>query len=191
MSVFSVLVFLHVVGALALFAGIAMEGAGLAYLRRATTTARMREWVGFSRLLGRIARPAVITIFVTGIYLAVTRWGHQAWIGLGFLGLVAIGVLGSAVTRRRVGAIEKALPAGDGPIPSALRGHLLDPVLRMSLYVRAALVLGIVFVMSVKPGTVGALVAMGVALALGVVLGRAGRSGDARGLATGRFEAES
>jgi hypothetical protein len=42
---YSVLVFLHIVGALGLFASIAVEQVSLAGPRRATTGAQAREWL--------------------------------------------------------------------------------------------------------------------------------------------------
>lgn len=190
MSLYSISLFLHIVAVLALFSVIGVEMAGFVQLRRAATTAGVREWMAVLSTLGRIARPAAITIVATGIYLAVTRWGNHAWISLGLLGLVLIAVIGGGVTGRRVQAIGKGLPAGDGPISETLAGRLHDPVLRTSVWVRVALLLGIVFDMSVKPGTVGALAAIGVALALGVVVGVAGRGGERRSVPAGRYEAQ-
>ncbi|HEX5439050.1 MAG TPA: hypothetical protein VFW98_17995 [Gemmatimonadaceae bacterium] len=46
---YSVSLFLHIVGALGLFAGIGLELAVLAGFRRASTSAQLREWV---RLFG-------------------------------------------------------------------------------------------------------------------------------------------
>ena len=166
-SLYSVLVFLHIVGALGIFAGITLEQAGLANLRRASTNAQVRQWLPLLRMLRRVEGPAGLVILATGFYFVATRWGHQAWIGLALLGMVVMAVLGAAFTGRRVSAIAKVLPIADGPIPAALRQRLHDPLLRTSASLRAALGLGIVFNMSVKPAPVGALTAMGVALALG------------------------
>lgn len=170
MSLYSVLVFLHVVGALGLFSSIALEQASLVNLRRASTRAQVRDWVATLRVLRRVDGPAGLVILATGIYFVATRWGHHAWIGLALLGMVAMAALGAGVTGRRVNAIAKVLPAADGPIPTSLRQRLRDPVLRTSASLRAALGLGIVFNMSVKPATAGAFAAMGVALALGAVV---------------------
>ena len=177
MSVYSLLVFLHIVGALGLFAGLGLEQAGLLNLRRASTNVQVREWVSLLGALRRIESPAALLIVTSGFYLVATRWGHHAWIGLGLLGLVLMAVLGAVVTGRRVTRIRQALPAEDGPIEEALRQRLRDPALRTSAALRAALAVGIVFSMSVKPGTVGAFTAMGVAMALGLAVASAGRIG--------------
>ncbi|HEX7942970.1 MAG TPA: hypothetical protein VF488_14250 [Gemmatimonadaceae bacterium] len=188
---YSVSVFLHIVGALALFAGLGLEQAGLVNIRRASTSAQLREWVTLLSVLRRVQSPAALLIVATGFHLVATRWGHHAWIGLGLLGVVLMGVLGAVVTGRRVDAIRKAVPAGDGPIPAALRQRVHDPVLRTSASLRVALGLGIVFDMSVKPGTAGAFAAMGVALALGAVASVAGGFGGRHAVPTGEYGADS
>jgi hypothetical protein len=165
-SLYSISVFLHVVGALGIFAGIALEQAGLRGLRRASTGAQVREWTTMLRALRRVEGPSALVVLATGLYLVATRWGRHAWIGLGLLGLVAMGALGGAVIGRRAKAIAQAV-TDDGAIVPALRDRLRDPALRASASLRVALGLGIVFNMSVKPDTGGALAALGVALALG------------------------
>jgi len=169
-TLYAIAVFLHVVGALGLFAGIALEQTSLANLRRATTTAQVRPWVALLGGLRRVDGPSGLAILATGLYMVATRWGHQAWIGLALLGMVLMAVLSVALTGRRANAITKIVPAEDGPIPAPLRSRLNDPVLRVASTLRAALGLGIVFNMSVKPATAGAIGAMGVALALGAAV---------------------
>jgi hypothetical protein len=167
-SVYSMSLFLHIVGALGLFAVLGLEWASLYGLRRATVAGQVREW---ARLLGAprfVGGPAALAVLITGIHLSATRWGPQGWIVVGLAGMVVIAVLGAALSGRRAGAIARALPAEDGPISAALRQRLHDPVLTLSVALRTALLLGIVFVMSTKPSTAGALAAMGVALVLGL-----------------------
>lgn len=171
MSLYSISIFLHIVGAVGIFASVGIEQAGLRGLRRARTGAQVHEWVGALRGLQRVQGPSALLILVTGIYMGVVRWGHQAWIMWSLLGMVAMAVLGMALTGRRVRTIARAIPAVDGAIPSALQRHLHDDVLRISGALRAALALWIVFNMSVKPGSLGALVALGVALAVGLTVG--------------------
>ena len=170
MSVYSMSLFLHIVGALGLFAALGLEWAGLSNLRRATEAGQVREWI---RLLGAprfLGGPAALTVLVTGIHMTATRWGPQGWIVVGLAGMVVIAVLGAAASGRRAGAIARALPAEDGPISTTLSLRLHDPVLTRSLWVRMALFLGIVFLMSIRPSSVGALAAMGLALVLGLAV---------------------
>lgn len=171
MSVYAIAVFLHIVGALGPFAALALEWASLSNLRRASTLDQLREWTRLLGVLRRLGGPAALTILITGIYLTATRWGQQAWIVAGLGGLVLLAALGGALSGRRFGAIARAVPALGGPIPADLARRLHDPVLVLSAWVRTALALGVVFVMSAKPNTAGALTALGAALVLGLAVG--------------------
>jgi hypothetical protein len=52
--------------------------------------------------------------------------------------------------------------------PGMFARPLADPVLVLSAYLRTALALGIVFIMSTKPDRAGAMSALAIALALGL-----------------------
>ena len=182
MSLYSIAVFLHVVGALGLFVGIGLEQVSLFSLRRATTTTQARDWLAVLGGLRRVDAPSGLTILVTGFYMMFTRWGHQAWIGLAILGMVAMAILSIGITARRAAGIKTTLIDSNGPISSELRARLHDRALHASASFRAAIALGIVFNMTVKPATAGAVAALGVALILGglaAVAGAASRSDSA------------
>lgn len=180
---YTYVVFLHVVGAAGLFAALGLEWAGLRSLRRSTHAGQAREWAGLLRSTPAVAVPAVLALLVTGVYLGTTRWGDAAWVILGLVGLVLLVIVGAAVTTRRANALAAALAgADDGPMGADLRRRAHDAALWRSASLKTTLAFGITFNMCVKPATAGACVAMGVALALGAVLGfpgtRARRAAD-------------
>jgi hypothetical protein len=168
-------IFLHIIGALVLFAAMGLEWAGQYHLRRTSTVGQVREWLKLFTALHRVAGPAALTILVTGVYMSATQWGRQPWIGLGLVGLVTMAVLAPVLTGRRARAIAQAIPTGDGPVPRALRQRITDPVLRLSVWLRTAIGLGVVYLMAVKPTSGGAaLTALGVAVVLGLAAGLPG-----------------
>ena len=167
-SLYSILLFLHIVGALGLFASLAFEQAALLNMRRASNNAQVREWLSLFGAIRRIQGPAALILIATGLYMMNTRWSHQAWAGLGLVAMIVMAIIGIAVTAPRMKAIGRAVPRSDGPVPAALRERLLDPALWTSALVRVALALAVVFNMSVKPAIGGATAAMVIALALGV-----------------------
>ena len=172
---YSISLFLHIVGALGIFASLAIEQAGLVNLRRVSTHAQAREWLSLLRVLQRIQGPSALVLLLTGLYMMATHWSHQAWAGLGLVGMVPMAIIGATVTGRRMKVIGRSVVAGDGPIPGVLRERFEDPALRMSTSVRVALALGIVFNMSVKPATGGAVAALVVATVLGLLAAQFGR----------------
>ena len=180
MSVYSISLFLHIVGALGIFAALGLEWAGLINLRRATEAGQVREWVKLLAAPRFVGGPAGLITLVTGIYMSATRWGPQGWIIVGLAGMVLIAVLGAGVSGRRAGAIARAIPVGGGPIPATLARQLHDPVLIRWLRVRTALFLGIVFLMSTRPSWGGALAAMGIATVSGAAAALPSRTNESR-----------
>jgi hypothetical protein len=172
MSVYSIAVFLHIVGALGIFAAIGLEWAGLSNLRRASDTAQVREWFRLLAAPRTVAGPSALLVLISGIYMSATRWGPQGWTLVALGGMVLIATVGATVGGRRAAAIAQALPAEAGPVPPMLRERLNDPALTLSLRARTALLLGIVFLMTVRPSWGGALAVMGIALLLGIAASR-------------------
>jgi hypothetical protein len=172
MSAYSISLFLHIVGALGIFAAIGLEWAGLSNLRRATNTTQVREWMRLLAAPRTLGGPSALLILLTGIYMSAIRWGPQGWTIVALGGMVVIAALGGAVGGRRIAAIARALPAEGGPVSPTLHQLLDDPALTISLWTRTALLFGIVFLMSIRPGWGGALAVMGIALLLGIVASR-------------------
>ena len=152
MSVYSISLFLHIVGALGLFAVLGLEWAGLYHLRRATGAGQVREWVRLLAAPRAVGGPAALIILVTGIHMSATRWGPQGWIVVG-LG----GDGGHRGARRRgqrpPGGRDRAGASGGGrpDLDRARGGSSTTRVLALALWVRTALFLGIVFLMSTEP----------------------------------------
>jgi len=86
--------------------------------------------------------------------------------------LVLVAPLGTALIEPRRRAIDRlAQAAPDGPLPDSLQQCTHDPILLTALQTVAALLLGIVFLMITKPSLMGALLVMGIALAIGLASG--------------------
>ena len=168
MSLYSISLFLHIVGALGIFAAIGLEWAGRSNLKRATETSQVREWIRLLAAPRSVGGPSALLVLVSGIYMSATRWGPQGWTLVALAGMVGVAAVGGAVGGRRVGAIARGLPGETGPVSPMLRQRLDDPALTLSLWTRTALLLGIVFLMSVRPGWGGALAVMAIALLLGI-----------------------
>ncbi|HET8985697.1 MAG TPA: hypothetical protein VFN03_08050, partial [Trueperaceae bacterium] len=75
MTLHEIAVFLHVVGALVLFGGQAIELVGFDRLRRSTSAESVQGVLGFMKPLGSMFRFSGVTLLVTGVYLTITAWG--------------------------------------------------------------------------------------------------------------------
>jgi len=148
---------------------LGLEWASLPSLRRAASAEQAREALKLSAPLGRLYAFSWLAILIPGLYMAGTAWRGVGWTIIALAAVVVLAVLGGVFTGRRMAPIGKSLATMSGPLPPTLRQQLDDPFLWASLRVRTAIALGIVFLMSVKPDLVGSLIAMTVAVVIGLV----------------------
>lgn len=175
MTFFSVVLFLHVVSALSMFAALAVEAVALNRMRRALTAEEARRWLDFASGRPAIVIGSALVLFLSGGYMAgqLSVW-TLAWPKAAAQGLLLVAVLG-AITGRRMRAIQRSVEDGSG---IELSRRLHDPLLKISLCVRIAIVLGIVFLMTAQPGLIESVGA--IAIPAGLALGWASLSGGRR-----------
>jgi peptidoglycan biosynthesis protein MviN/MurJ (putative lipid II flippase) len=183
-SVYSVALFLHIVGALGLFVALGLEWTSLLYLRRAATADQAREWLKLFTSLRRLYPISWLAILIPGFYMTATVWGGTAWIIIALAAVVLIAVLGAALGGRQMAPIGQAVAGESGPLSATLRNRLDNPLLWASLRIRTAIALGVVFLMTVKPDLLGALITMGVAVFLGLAFSLPARGRDREKLRT-------
>jgi hypothetical protein len=169
MNVYVLLKFVHVLGAVGFFAAFASEWLGAEELRRASAAEQARHAISISNRVRWVGAPSLVLALGSGIYLASSAWSWQVgWIAISLGALLLMPILGGAVNGRKIAALEKALPAS-GPLDESWRARVGDPLLSLSLRVRIAIALGIVFLMTVKPvETWRALAVMAAAMIAGV-----------------------
>jgi hypothetical protein len=173
MSIYTIVLFLHVSGAIGYFVGMGTWLFVLAALRRAQRVEQVRALTNIAGRLGPFFGISVLLILVTGLYMAITAWGFQTgWIPVALVSLILIAPLGTAFIEPRRRAIARlAQEAPDGPLPQSLEQRIHDPILGTALQTVTILLLGIVFLMTNKPSLIVSLIVMGVALALGLASG--------------------
>jgi len=152
MSLYQFLIFIHVLGAVGLFAAIGIEAVSLGRLRRAETPADARVWLGQLRLPGRLGPIGMLTALASGAWMMKVSWGYQAWIAGAIVALVGMMVLGLVVTMPRLRRLRVALRAETGPVLSdGIRAVSSSTALVMSVRLRIALGVGILGLMTMKP----------------------------------------
>jgi hypothetical protein len=170
MTLYTLALFLHVLGALILGAADAFLLLSLTRARRASTVGELRLWSGLAGETGRIMPLAALLLLVPGVYLVFAAWGWTtAWIDVSLGALVLLALLGRVALGPRLAALHAgALQAASGPIPATLHQHRADRTLLAACSTSMALFLGVVFLMTNKPGLAGALVTVVVALVAGM-----------------------
>jgi hypothetical protein len=150
-------VFIHVCGAMGLFGAAAIEGASLLQLHApGGVTVAMRGF-GLARRVGSLSFAFTLA---SGVALTQAVWGWQAaWIGVALSAIGLMIVIGATTTRRAMGRLQTS---GDVSAASAS--------LMSSFVVRTSLLIGIVFLMTVKPPLEESLLAIAAALGVGGLL---------------------
>jgi len=160
MTLYSIALFLHIVGALLLFVTLTVEGIALRLLRRAVTTEAAQGSAALLRL-NRIVGPlSALGVLIPGLYMTATTWGWVPWIVVGLVSWLVIAVLG-AVNGVRILALERS---------QALLTGIRNPIFLISWSTRVGTALGVVFLMTVKPGAAAAVLAVLLAAAVGAAL---------------------
>ena len=171
---YSIALFVHIVGAIGYFFVFGVEYVCVVGLRRARTVQALSLWASASKTVARLVPVNALCILGAGIYMVVTTWGWQT--GWAFVGLGAFFVEGFAagsVQAPRVAALATAV--SDLPLDAALPAEVVerakDHVLWQVTHATIAVAFGIVFLMVIKPGVLGALAALVVALLIGLAVG--------------------
>ena len=182
MTVHSAVLFVHLVGALLLFAAFALEWMSLRNLRLATAVQNARIWLQASTAVLPLHVLSLLAILIPGGLLAARMhaWDY-GWIRLSFVVLLLIGLV-AILTGLRTRTLRREVAENTGGGMSAsLRDRLRDPLLLVSLRMRVWLALGVVLLMAGKPTDFAqALLIVGVAGAVGLAVALPACFGDGR-----------
>ncbi len=170
MTIYSTVLFVHVVSAIGLFIALAAEGAILFRIRSAQSVEEARFFVGAFQRLRIVAIPSFLGVLVGGMYLA-SKWGRGIlWIPLALGATLLIMLIGGFVTGIRMARLRKVLSSTENDVSiEALSATTKGSALLLSYGLRAGLGLGIVFLMTVKPDLLGSLGALAAGCCAGLL----------------------
>jgi hypothetical protein len=170
MSLYSIMLFLHVSSAICLFIGMGIWLFGITAIARATRVEHVRTIAGLMLMARLVVPVSAFLVIVAGLTMTLIAWGLQtSWIAVALGGLMFIGPIGTWIIDpkvRNIAAFAHTLP--DGSLPATLAARTQDGVLRIALHTTTALLFGIVFLMTTKPLLTSAIGAMLIAACLGV-----------------------
>jgi len=169
MHVYDAMLFVHILGVVTLFGAITLTQVGVTRLGRAQTIEEVRAWVGMTRIAGRMFPISFVLILVGGLYMAGDRWSFgDPWIVVALGSLVVMGALGGGVLGRTLESVGRALaadgtgqPAGSPDFAARVSASLRPPMMGL-----AGVAIGVLWLMTNKPGWV---VSIAVVVGLGLV----------------------
>jgi hypothetical protein len=170
MTIYAVVLFIHVVSAIALFIALAAEGPLVFRIRSAQSVQEAHFFIRAFQRLRIIAIPSYLGVLLAGMYLASNWGGGTFWIPSALGATVLIMLLGGFVTGRRIARLKKVLLSTENDVSAEVLTTIAkDNALLLSYALRAGLGLGIVFLMTAKPGLTASLGAVSAGCAAGLL----------------------
>jgi uncharacterized membrane protein len=173
MSTYTLALFIHLIGAIGVSAGVGIWLFGLSALRRARRVEQVRAIAWLIIVTIPFMVLSLVLIGVAGLDMAISTWGLQTpWIIVSLVSLVLFAPINVFVLDPRMRIIlAQAGEASYGPLPEALEQRTHDPILGTTAQTLAIVLLGILFLMTNKPSLVNSIVVIVVAFFLGMVSG--------------------
>ncbi len=160
--------FLHITGALMLFASIALEWLSIFQIRKALDFENIKQSIFYYLKLRTINLITILFILIPGIYMMSAVWKNAIWISVSFIAIIFMAVIGGTVTGRKMKNIKIILSNGKNISPM-LKEILNDNMLMYSLKIRTVVFLGIVFLMTFKPSLTGSVTVFITSVILGFI----------------------
>jgi len=170
---YNIALFVHVLGVIALFVAVSLIVVAFMRMRRSSTANQAREWASIAQGAGKSIAFIAIVILAPALYMVAAAWNFTTpWVMTSFIAFVALAIIGATVNGRAIERVAATTRSAElGAIPETLRAQLTAPQLWLLEGARLSLLVGIVFLMTVKPDLPGSLFALGVTLTLGLILG--------------------
>jgi hypothetical protein len=167
MTFYSFVLFTHITSVLAMFACLTLEVLSLFRLQRASTLSEVQLWIEPVPSLSRIALGSLLVILLTGVFLTIQMSGFGlAWLKVTVAAFLLMARLGAA-SGRRIRNVQR-VSANGKMTQSEILDLLRHPFLKVSLAMRIAVFLGIVLLMTAKPGLPESLAIAGGSVVLGL-----------------------
>ena len=170
-TLYTLTLFAHLCGVIGVFSGLAVWVFGVVGMRGAQRVEQVRLQCALMLAAGNLVVGSIIVLGAAGLYMAFTVWGERApWIIVATVSFALLAPGGVFVIDPRVRAIARqARDTPDGPLPESLAARTRDPLLVSGLSVYVGCLFGIVFLMTNKPPLSASVVALLVAVAVGLL----------------------
>jgi hypothetical protein len=173
MTAYTVALFIHLLGVIALFGAFVLLQRAGPRLRGAQTVEQARTWVELARTTTPMIVSGAVMLLVTGMFMIGTTWGTLTpWAAVALAGLAMMATLHVLVNRHHFALVSAAVTAAPaGPPPASLARLISAPAPWAILFANNGMALASLWLMATKPDWLGAIVPM---LALALVGGAVG-----------------
>lgn len=166
---YKMMLFLHILGAMFMFAAVGLTLAGMFGMLFAKENKFIQIWSSFTVKADEFLPFSVILVILPGLYLVITAWGWKiSWLNVSLIALGIMTILGPLINLPRFKSIQKTVNEESENLPSpTLLKKIRNRTLWNSVSVMTMELLGLIYLMTVKPSIFASLFT----LALGIVLG--------------------
>jgi len=172
MNLYTVSLFIHMIGFISLFGALVLLQNAGARLRASTTWQEARNLLELLRVTRGMFAAGGVLLLASGLYMASARWSLvMPWVMVATVMVVLFAVLGAVVVGGGIVRMGRAASEAEGPISEEGRALLTGPGVWTAICAMNGGALGIVWLMVAKPGWAESI---GVPLALTVIGGFAG-----------------
>ena len=174
MSLFNAVLFVHMLGLIGLFGGVVMVQHAGARLRRAATWEEARFWLQLLARTPPMMGGGTVMLLLTGLYMAYAQYTFMTpWIVVAIIGAVAFGLGGPMIVGPRLGRAAAVVMQSTGTIPESSRAVVSDPPLWSAIFAMNIGAMGLLWLMTNKPGWTGSIAIPLALTVLGAILGSA------------------
>ncbi len=166
MRMYAIIVFMHIIGAIALLIGLILINISIWRMPDAASVIQLRTWIGLARTADKLLPVGAALILLSGGYMVVAVWGWgHGWVNVSLAALLLVSSLVPTVIAPKLAEIHRAVAdLPDGPVPSSLQTATHVPTLWTSVAVMTAVSMGITVVMVFKPNVLWSITAIVIAL---------------------------
>ncbi|HEX3270303.1 MAG TPA: hypothetical protein VHR15_06615 [Ktedonobacterales bacterium] len=171
--IYQTALFLHILGAISFFIAIAILYTSVLGVRRAQTVQQIKLWTGAVAPVIRLVFPiAALVILIAGFYMAAVSW-RAAWVGIALIAFLLLTIVSALLQGRRITLLGRQVAdqPDNTPVTGALWTQAHDPVTWIGVNTAAAFATGIVYLMTLKPDALGSVIALLIALVVGLAFG--------------------
>jgi len=153
MSLYSLALFIHLLGLIAVFgAFVLLQNAGRR-LRGVTTWQEARPWLDLLRSINGMVAGGLIMMLGTGLYMSHELWSFTTpWVMVGIIAAALLMIGEPLVVGRKIAELRRAAEENQGVIPADRRAVITGSPLWSTIHAMNGAALGMVWVMSAKPG---------------------------------------
>lgn len=174
---YTISLYLHIVGALTLFFAVGIEWMCLINLRKSETRENVFTWLNYFSVLKKIFPISFFLLLIPGIYMMTEIWMNAAWAIFGIIGLLSLSISGSILSGKKMIAIKKEAAKSEDEFPlSKLLQKVKDKYFWNSFLIRGFVAVGIVFLMTFKTNFVDSVIVLAVSILLGYITGQVTKS---------------